>query len=120
VIDISGDGANNNGRMVVQARDEAGANGITINGLPIMLMRSSGPWDTENLDLYFRDCVISGPGAFMAPVQERHQSTAPIKTKIIREISDRPTPQSLIQAAQTEPRADCLAGERKLRQRTGN
>jgi hypothetical protein len=119
VIDISGDGANNNGRTVVQARDEATARGITINGLPIMLMRSSGPWDTENLDLYFRDCVIGGPGAFMVPVQEQHQFIAAIKAKIIREISDQPMPQSLVQSAQTDPRANCLAGELKLRQRTG-
>jgi hypothetical protein len=82
-------------------------------------MRPSGPWDTENLDLYFRDCVIGGPGAFMVPVREQQQFVTAIKTKIIREISGQPMPQSLVQGAQTEPRANCLAGELKLRQRTG-
>ncbi len=120
VIDISGDGVNNNGRPVVQARDEATARGITINGLPIMLKQASGPWDAENLDLYFRDCVIGGPGAFMVPVRERQQFVAAIKTKIIREISSQPIPEPLIQPAQTEPRADCMAGETRMRQRTGN
>src|SRR5436309_28362 len=37
VIDISGDGPNNNGAPVTGARDAALQKGITINGLPIML-----------------------------------------------------------------------------------
>jgi hypothetical protein len=113
VIDISGDGANNNGRAVTQARDEAVARGVTINGLPIMLKRRAQSWDIENLDLYFRDCVIGGPGAFMVPVRERHQFVAAIKSKIVREISGQPMPPPLIQPAQT-------ANEPTLRQRTDN
>ena len=42
VIDISGNGANNQGRIVTAARDEAVAQGITINGLPLMLKRPDG------------------------------------------------------------------------------
>jgi len=87
VIDISGDGANNEGRSVTQARDEALAQGITINGLPIMLNRARGYYDVENLDLYYRDCVIGGSGAFMVPIRERQQFAQAIKTKIIREIA---------------------------------
>ena len=71
VIDVSGDGANDAGRTVTLARDEALARGITINGLPIMLKWPDGPWDIEDLDLYFRDCVIGGPGAFLVPVREK-------------------------------------------------
>ena len=71
MIDISGDGANNQGRMVTVARDEALAQGITINGLPLMLKRPDGIWDIDDLDLYYRDCVIGGPGAFMIPVREK-------------------------------------------------
>src|SRR5690349_4588061 len=37
VIDVSGDGPNNQGRLVIEARDAAVAKGIIINGLPIML-----------------------------------------------------------------------------------
>ena len=59
MIDISGDGANNQGRPVTNARNDALERGIIINGLPIMLKRG-GYWDIEHLDLYYRDCVIGG------------------------------------------------------------
>ena len=111
MIDISGDGANNQGRIVTAARDEALAQGITINGLPLMLKRPDGLWDIEDLDLYFRDCVIGGPGAFMIPVREKAQFAEAIRTKVVREIADRPRIQSLVQPAQAEGRANCLAGE---------
>jgi hypothetical protein len=87
VIDISGDGVNNEGRPVAEARDQAVARGITINGLPLMLKRARGYWDVDNLDQYFRDCVIGGAGAFMVPVRERQQLAQAIKTKIVREIA---------------------------------
>src|SRR5918994_1456330 len=102
VIDISGDGANNQGRTVTLARDEAVTQGITINGLPIMLKRPNTSWDIEDLDLYFKDCVIGGPGAFMIPVREKQQFAQAIRTKIVREIASRPQTQSLVQPAQAE------------------
>jgi Protein of unknown function (DUF1194) len=120
VIDVSGDGANNQGRIVTAARDEAVAQGITINGLPLMLNRPGGAWDIENLDLYFRDCVIGGPGAFMIPVREKHQFAQAIRTKIVREIASRSQIQSLIQPTQVAERANCLAGELRRQQRSGN
>jgi hypothetical protein len=110
VIDISGDGPNNEGRAVTHARDEAVAKGVTINGLPIMLKGPQGIWDIENLDLYFRDCVIGGPGAFTVPVRERHQFTAAIKTKVIREVSEKVRSEPNLQPAQAEVRANCFAG----------
>ena len=67
VIDISGDGANNQGRPMLAARDEAVAKGVIINGLPLMLKRPNSS-DSENLDAYYRDCVIGGPGSFMIPI----------------------------------------------------
>ena len=120
VIDVSGDGANNQGRTVTLARDEAVAQGITINGLPIMLKRPSSSWDIEDLDLYFQDCVIGGPGAFMIPVRAKHQFIDAIKTKIIREIAAQPQPRVRIQPAQAVSSANCLAGEIRTRQRMGN
>jgi hypothetical protein len=120
VIDISGDGANNQGRIVTAARDEAVAQGITINGLPLMLKRPDGLWDIEDLDLYFRDCVIGGPGAFMIPVREKAQFAEAIRTKVVREIADKPQVRSLVQPAQAEARANCLAGELRRQQRSGN
>jgi Protein of unknown function (DUF1194) len=120
VIDISGDGANNQGRNVTSARDDAVAQGITVNGLPIMLKRPDSFWDIEDLDLYFRDCVIGGPGAFMIPVREKHHFAEAIRTKIVREVAE-PIPQRpLIQPAQAEPSVHCLAGENRRRQRMGN
>nr|WP_210496114.1 DUF1194 domain-containing protein [Microvirga antarctica] len=106
VIDISGDGPNSSGRAVTRARDEAASQGITINGLPIMLKRPSGFGDIDNLDAYYRDCVIGGRGAFIVPVRERQQFAEAIRNKIIREIADlSSTP--LIQPAQAASPVDC-------------
>jgi hypothetical protein len=122
VIDVSGDGANNQGRPVTHARDEAIAKGITINGLPIML-KKPGSLDDPDLDLYFRDCVIGGPGAFMVPVRERSQFQLAIKAKILLEVSATPpVGEPLIRPAQGDGarRANCLSGEAGWRDRFGN
>jgi hypothetical protein len=120
VIDISGDGANNQGRVVTQARDEAVEQGITINGLPIMLKRATSYWDVTDLDVYYKDCVIGGPGAFTVPVRERDQFVNAIKTKIIMEIAGLAPALPLIHRAQLERRGTpCLSGEIQ-RDRWGN
>jgi hypothetical protein len=119
IIDISGDGANNQGRTVTLARDEALARGITINGLPIMLKRLDSAWDIDNLDRYFRDCVIGGPGAFLVPVREKTQFVEAIRAKIIREITNQSPAHSLVQPAQATSQTDCLAGERRAHPLTG-
>lgn len=119
VIDVSGDGPNNQGRAVMQARDEAIAKGITVNGLPIML-RKPGYLDIPELDLYYRDCVIGGQGAFMVPVRERDQFIDAIKTKILLEIANLAPPQSPIHRAQITPNANCLTGEMQWRDRWNN
>ncbi len=83
MIDVSGDGANNQGRPVRHARDEAVAKGIAINGLPIML-KNSGPVDDPDLDLLLprlrhrRSRRLHGAGT---PAKEQVQQA--IKTKII-------------------------------------
>ena len=65
IIDISGDGPNNTGGLVEPERDLAVANRITINGLPIINDRFNfARVPMPNLDLYYRNCVIGGPGAF--------------------------------------------------------
>jgi hypothetical protein len=120
VIDVSGDGANNQGRSVTQARDEAVARGITVNGLPIMLKRP-GYLDITDLDAYYRDCVIGGQGAFMLPARDREHFQNAVKTKIILEIAGRTPPEPLIKPAQAEERrANCLVGETQWRDRMGN
>ena len=72
VIDVSGDGTNNAGQLIVPTRDDVLASGVTINGLPIMLKRPYvGTLDIDELDVYYEDCVIGGPGAFVVPIRER-------------------------------------------------
>jgi hypothetical protein len=121
VIDVSGDGVNNQGRPAPRARDEAIAKGITINGLPIML-KKPGSLDDPDLDIYFRDCVIGGQGAFMVPAREKSQFQLAIKTKIILEVSGLTSPPApLVRRAQAgDVRADCMAGETRWRDRMGN
>ncbi len=121
VIDISGDGANNDGRPVTQARDEARDKGISINGLPVMLKQASY-FDIDNLDVYYEDCVITGVGAFVIPIRERHQFVDATRTKLVREIAELPAgSEALVQKTQTrDPRVACLSGERQWRDRMGN
>nr|WP_047578971.1 DUF1194 domain-containing protein [Methylobacterium sp. ZNC0032] len=118
VIDISGDGANNDGRPVTAARDDAGAKGIAINGLPVML-KQAGYFDIDNLDTYYSDCVITGIGAFVIPIRDKSQFVEATKTKLLREIAEAPA-DATVHKAQSGNIATCLAGERQWRDRMGN
>lgn len=120
VVDVSGDGANNQGPPVDQVRDGMIAQGVTINGLPLMT-RGGMPsvFDIDDLDLYYTNCVIGGPGAFMIPVNDWAQFPEAIRRKLVLELAgDRPEEATLpiIQAA-TEPGFDCQVGERMWRDR---
>jgi hypothetical protein len=119
VIDISGDGANNDGRAVVLARDEAVRSGVVINGLPIMLKRPTLSWDIEDLDFYYQDCVIGGLGAFLVSVRHRNHFAEAIRTKIIREIAEAPE-EPLLRPAQAKVHTNCMTGEMPRQQRWGN
>jgi hypothetical protein len=118
VIDVSGDGANNQGRAVTVAREAAIRAGITVNGLPIML-KAPGYFDVPNLDAYYRDCVIGGPGAFLVPARDRAQFREAIKTKILLEVAGL-QPDATLQPAQDGGRADCMAGETQWQDRMRN
>ena len=121
VIDISGDGVNNNGPLVTVTRDEVLAKGITINGLPIMLKRPTlSSLDIENLDVYYEDCVIGGPGAFVIPIKERDQFKAAIRTKLVLEIAGHMPPARVVPVAVRAPRVSCTIGEQLWQQRWGN
>ena len=94
VIDVSGDGPNNRGRSVLSARDEAVARGIVINGLPILNDRRQ-PFDLPtpvetDLDLYYSDHVIGGPGSFSIPADDFTDFRSAILNKLIREIAGGP------------------------------
>jgi|FEC22Drversion2_1045045.scaffolds.fasta_scaffold00267_40 hypothetical protein len=117
VIDISGDGPNNQGGPVVVARDAAVADGITINGLPF-LANPAGPlslFDLPQLDIYYEDCVIGGPGAFLIPVHSPQEFTESIRNKLVLEIAGVPEPPAVVPASAAAPRIPCDIGERQWR-----
>ena len=111
VIDISGDGPNNDGRTITYARDEAVADGTIINGLPIMYKRTTGSAELADLDLYFKECVIGGMGSFVLPLHDPEQFAMVIRTKIMREIAGLGDMRPLIVPAQQS--MNCVTGERR-------
>jgi Protein of unknown function (DUF1194) len=80
VIDVLGDGINNRGRPVYEARDDVVKSGITINGLPILK-------NYPTLDAYYRDNVIGGPGSFVVAVNDLDTFGNAILEKLVREIA---------------------------------
>lgn len=127
VIDISGDGPNNQGQPVLAAREIALANRIVINGLP--LMTSDGPgsgFNIADLDAYYSECVIGGPGSFLVPVTSWDQFPEAIRRKLILEIGGLPAMEQSVVPAQASPGSgfrpssepyDCLIGEKIWQQR---
>ncbi len=116
IIDISGDGPNNVGPSVVGARDLVASRGITINALPLLIGTTKAPDDAElDLEAYFQDCVIGGPGAFMIPVSDWARFGEAIKLKLQLEIAGY-APERIIMAA-NPVQSDCLFGERQQRRK---
>ena len=127
VIDISGDGPNNQGQPVLAVREIALANRIVINGLP--LMTSDGPgsgFNIADLDAYYSECVIGGPGSFLVPVTSWDQFPEAIRRKLILEIGGLPAMEQSVVPAQVSPGSgfrpssepyDCLIGEKIWDQR---
>jgi hypothetical protein len=121
VIDVSGDGTNNQGPVVTQVRDDVIARGITINGLPIMLKEPQpGSIDIKDLDIYYEDCVIGGPGAFVVPIREREKFKDAIRTKLVLDIAEHTGESRVIPAAASAPRISCTIGEQMWQRRWGN
>jgi hypothetical protein len=85
VVDISGDGVNNRGRPASVARDEAVRGGVGINGLPILTLE-------PDLDRYYEQNVIGGPGAFMIAARSYETFADAILKKLIAEIANVPPP----------------------------
>ncbi|MGF7006522.1 DUF1194 domain-containing protein [Aminobacter sp. BE322] len=111
VIDVSGDGPNNAGPPVTLARDAALAQGIVINGLPI-LIRPSGTVD--DLDRYYAECVIGGSGSFVLPIRDIAEFATAIRRKLILEVSGTDAPPLPVKA-EAAPAGYCMAGERDRR-----
>src|SRR5690606_333308 len=88
VLDISGDGPNNQGRPVTDARDKLVSNGVTINGLPLMTSSGySSSYDVDELDVYYSECVVGGPGAFTIPVNDWAQFAEAVRRKLVIELA---------------------------------
>jgi Protein of unknown function (DUF1194) len=90
VIDISGNGPNNDGDPSPVARDIAAAAGIIVNGLPLITEGSEADPESKDLDLYFSECVIGGPGAFVLPVQGWNDFRPAVRRKLLLEMADNP------------------------------
>jgi len=127
VIDVSGDGPNNQGRIVTAARDRAIAAGITINGLPLLLKRSANSYfDLPNLDEYYETCVIGGAGAFLVPVRDIEAFGEAVRRKLVLEIAGGPPERAVVvpvqmtvqRSVQVDP--FCTIGERIWRSRIGD
>ena len=94
VVDLSGDGPDKDGMPAAVGRDQAVAQGMTVNGLPIL-------GEFPGLDVFFLDHVIGGPGAFSIPARDYKDFQSAILTKLIREIAGLTDP-SAPQAAQRQ------------------
>ena len=120
VIDISGDGPNNNGAPVTGARDAPVEKGIIINGLPIMVKEPSySTMDIDNLDFYYEDCVIGGPGSFVVTIKDRDKFKEAIRTKLLLEVADRTPERRIVPVGEKEPRVNCMIGEKIWQDRWG-
>ncbi len=83
VIDISGDGVNNSGPPPTTFRNVAVNAGITVNGLAIVN-------EYFDLDIYYRDSVIGGSGAFVIVAEDYRDFADAIVAKLVREILSTP------------------------------
>ena len=91
IIDISGDGTNNSGRLVTEARDQAVAEGVTINGLAIVNDKPNPGYAFHTqppggLPEWYRQNVIGGPGAFLRVVEDFRSFADAMTNKLVSEI----------------------------------
>lgn len=113
IIDISGDGTNNSGPDVTEARDQAVSAGITINGLAI-INTQAGPGfvlhtqPPGGLPEYYRQNVIGGPGAFLLQVENFETFTDAMVRKLVSEIAAAPPDPGGIILSASRPAASRL------------
>lgn len=88
VIDVSGDGRTNDGPPAELVRDKLVAQGVVINGLPVMMNRTNfGRPPDLTLDKYYEDSVIGGAGSFLIVADNFDQFGRAVRTKLVREVS---------------------------------
>jgi hypothetical protein len=92
VIDVCGDGTSNSGRAVTDARDDATAQGVVINGLALA-NESNVPWlqahthPPGGLGNYYRGNVTSGEGSFVIEIHSYDGFAEAMTRKLVEEIS---------------------------------
>ncbi len=89
VIDVTGDGPNNDGNPMTEAHDKTVGQGIVVNGLPVMDEMANGYF--PELDKYYAGCVTGGRGAFVVVVHSYKDYSAAMRHKLILEISENET-----------------------------
>ena len=97
IIDVSGDGTNNSGRPVTEARDQAVASGVTVNGLAIINTQANPGYAFHTqppggLPKYYEENVIGGPGAFLLQVENFDSFAESMTRKLVTEIAGAPAP----------------------------
>ncbi|MBO6754871.1 MAG: DUF1194 domain-containing protein [Roseibium sp.] len=108
VIDISGDGPNNQGSPVTDMRDQLLSTGVVINGLPLMMKSSANTWQAMlHLDHYYEDCVIGGPGSFAIPVRSKEGFADAIRMKLVMEIAGLTFEEPLVKKAAARKSIRC-------------
>ncbi len=90
VLDISGDGSNNDGGLVTDVRHDALKDRIVINGLPIMNGRPNpfGFPAEDDLDKYYLHCVTGGPRSFVEVARSFEDFPRAIRKKLLQEVAD--------------------------------
>jgi hypothetical protein len=115
VIDVSGDGPNNMGPRVTEARDRVVARGVEINGLPLMLKAWDRIFSIPDLDIYYEVCVVGGPAPFVIPVLDPARFASAIRQKLVLEIAGATpaiAPSDAADATPARERIDCAIGEK--------
>ena len=69
------------------------------------------PWSIPDLDLYYTDCVIGGPGSFVIPVDDPSQFVIAIRQKLVLDIAG--APPRLLPAAEARAAAHRLPDRRE-------
>jgi hypothetical protein len=110
VIDVSGDGPNNDGETLPAMRDELVAEGIVINGLAIMAKPAPYGLGIDDLDEYYRQCVTGGNASFVLAIRDWGQFSRAIRYKLLQEITGAEPPARLWRVRQEE--YDCRIGEK--------
>ncbi|MEM7747066.1 MAG: DUF1194 domain-containing protein [Pseudomonadota bacterium] len=123
VIDVSGDGPNNQGLPVKQVSRKVIAKGIVINGLPFVIERPPGPssfFAVPDIDRYYSECVIGGTNSFVLPVTDKNEFATAILRKLLLEIAGTSfvphrgsPPVHKAQYTTKQAAYDCLTGEKK-------